>query len=151
MPNPKIEPGQEWFEVTNTGSTAFDLNGVGLDRANDTRAPDVVVAGGCKSLAPAGFALLARSADPATNGGLATVDATFGFSLVNATGDVQVVDPPSCAATTPFVCTTIYASATYATSSDGVSLQLVPMACPGITPYGDGTNLGTPRAANVCP
>jgi len=151
MPNPKLEPGQEWFEISNVGAAAFDLNGLGLDRAADTRAPDVVASAACKSLAPGGFALLARSADPATNGGLTTVDATFGFSLVNTNGDVRVVDPASCAATTPFACTTIYDSATYTTSTDGVSAQIKPMACAGTTPYGDGTNLGTPRATNICP
>lgn len=159
MPNPKVEPGQEWFEITNAGATPFDLNGLGIDRANDTRAPDAIASAACKSLAPGAFAVLARSADPSTNGGLPQVDATFGVSLVNTTGDLRVVDPTSCAATTPFACTTIYDSVTYGTSTDGVSSQVMPgmytttandMAsayCPAISTYGDGTNLGTPGTA----
>ena len=96
MPNPKVEPSQEWFEITNVGGAAFDLNGLGLDRANDTALPTVVNSASCKSLAPGGFALFAHSADPATNGMLPAPDATFSFSMVNTgsmttPGDVQVV------------------------------------------------------------
>ncbi len=164
MANPAIESpaGQEWFEITNVGAAAFDLNGLGLDRANDSRAPDVVASAACKSLAPGAFAVLARSSASSANAGLATVDATFGLSLINSNGEVQVVDPTTCAATTPFACATVYDSVPYATSTDGVSSQLEPgmftttandMAasfCPAVTTYGDGTNRGTPGAANAC-
>jgi len=153
MANPKTEPAQEWFEVTNTGAAAFDLNELGLDRAGDTRAPDVIHAADCKSVAPGGFALFARSADPTTNGMLPPPDATFGFSLVNSAGDVQVLDG-----------TTVLDAVTYATTTDGVALQLDPdhftaadndvaaNFCAATAPYGDMTNKGTPRAANAqCP
>jgi hypothetical protein len=153
MANPKVEPAQEWFEITNTGAAAFDLNELGLDRAGDTRDPDVIHAADCKSVAPGGFALFARSADPATNGMLPPPDATFGFSLVNSAGDVQVLDG-----------TTVLDAVTYATTTDGVALQLDPdhfttadndvaaNFCAATAPYGDMTNQGTPGAANApCP
>lgn len=151
MPNPKIEPGQEWFEITNASATAFDLNELGLDRASDSRAPDVIHAADCKSVAPGGFALFARSADSATNGMLPDVDATFGFAMINSGGDVQVLDGA-----------TVLDAVTWAESSDGVSAELQPAHtstvdnddaasyCAATTPYGDGTNLGTPKAANTC-
>ena len=139
MPNPVVEPAEEWFEITNTGTAAFDLNELGLDRAGDTRAPDIIHAADCKSVPPGGFALFARSADPSDNGGLPQVDATFGFAMVNRGGDVRVLDGD-----------TVLDAVTWSTSSDGASQQLVPIACAGATPYGDGSNRGTPRAANAC-
>jgi hypothetical protein len=164
MPNPAgTETTREWFEITNVGSTAFDLNELGLDRTGDTRAPDLILSGDCKTLAPGGFALFARSNDPAANSGLPQVDATFGFSMPNTAGDVQVVDGM-----------TVLDVVTYgnvsATSFDGKSLSLDPdqftttandlpahmfdtgVWCLGATAYGDGTNQGTPKAANPqCP
>ena len=153
MPNPKVEPAEESFEITNTGGTPFDLNELGLDRAGDTRAPDVIHAADCKPLAPAGFALLARSNNPAANGMLPAVDATFGFTMPNTGGDVRVLDG-----------TTVLDAVTWTTSKDGISSQLSPdhtttsdndsaaSFCPGTTPYGDQANQGTPKSANLpCP
>src|SRR5690606_13283224 len=129
MPNPKAqtepvqitEANQEWFEITNVGATAFDLNGLGIDREFDTRAPDVVNSAACKSLAPGAYALFARSADPAKNGMLPTPDATFGFSMINSgsmanPADVRVVDPTTCSGT-PLTCTTVYDSVNYSTTN----------------------------------
>jgi len=124
MPNPRIEPAQEWFEITNLGSAAFDLNGLALDRAGDSRAPDAIGGDDCKPVAPGGFALFARSADPAANGMLPPVDATFGFSLVNTGGDVRVLAG-----------TAVRDAVSWATSTDAVSQQLVPITCPAVTPY----------------
>lgn len=161
-PNTNNNGPAEWFEVTNTGSTPFDLNGLGLDRAADSRAPDVVSGAGCVSLAPGAFAVFARGADPATNGGLATVAATFGMSMVDTAGNVQVVDPASCGTTTPYTCSTIYDAVSWASSTKGASSQVKPgmytttandsaaSYCPGITPYGSAGNLGTPGADNSC-
>jgi len=163
MPNPAgTETTREWFEVTNTGTTAFDLNGLGLDRAGDTRMPDVISASECKSVAPGGFALFARSADPASNSMLPAVTATFGFSMPNTSGDVQVVDGE-----------TVLDAITYGNVSsatyDGKSLSLDPdhfsttgndvvapplgqTWCLGATAYGTEGNHGTPGAANPqCP
>ena len=141
MPNPKLEPAEEWFEVENVGGAAFDLNELALDRAGDARAPDPIHATACRPLAPGAFALFARSADAADNGGLPDVDATFSFAMPNAGGDVRVLAADGA---------TVLAAASWSSSRDGVSLQLVPDACPGATPYGDRTNLGTPKEANRC-
>ena len=94
MINPIIESpaGAEWFEIKNTSAAAFDLNGLGLDRVGDSRAPDVITNPLCKSVAPGGYALFARSADLIANGGLMTVDATFGITMPNTAGDIQVLD-----------------------------------------------------------
>lgn len=165
MPNPTTEGTHEWFEITNVGSASFDLNGLGLDRAGDTSpgggAPAVVTSSLCKPLAPGAYALFAKSADAAVNGGLPTVDATFALTMVNSSGNVQVVDPASCMGS-PSVCTTIYDIASWGTTTDGTSLQLPPAMltttandtpanyCPGLATYGDANNKGTPKAANAC-
>jgi hypothetical protein len=166
MPNPATEPGQEWFEITNVGSASFDLNGLGIDRPDDTPAPGVITSTMCKPV-PAGMtALFARSADMTTNGGLtgATApDATFSFTMINTSGTVQIVDPTTCTGS-PSVCTTIYDSAVWSATTDKKSLQLPPGMlnttandvstnyCPGVTVYGTSANgnLGTPKAANSC-
>lgn len=167
MVNPKIESpaGQEWFEITNTSNQPFDLNELALDRASDSAAANVILAGACKSLAPGAFALFARSAESSQNAMLPAVDATFSFSMPNTSGDVQVLDG-----------TTVLDKFTYGsvntTMYDGYSLSLQPADftatpddlvdapplapmtpwCLGQTPYGDNTNQGTPRAANpACP
>jgi hypothetical protein len=167
MPNPATEPGQEWFEITNVGGASFDLNGLGLDRDDDTPGPVVIVSTLCKPVAASGgTALFARSGDMTTNGGLtgATApDATFGFTMINTSGSVQVVDPTSCTGS-PSVCTTIYDKAVWGATVDKKSLQLPPAMlnttandtstnyCPGVTVYGTAANgnLGTPKATNSC-
>jgi hypothetical protein len=170
MPNPKgTETTREWFEITNLGSTPFDLNGLGLDRAGDSSMPSVVNSATCKPVLPGAFALLARGTDPASNGGLPAVDATFAFSMVNGNGDVQVVDPTTCSGS-PIVCTTVYDNVPYTTAAgwpatataDGVSAQVRPGMyttvdndtfanfCPALVDYGTEMNKGTPKAANAC-
>jgi hypothetical protein len=139
MPNPKVEPAEEWFEIENVGGTEFDLNELLLDRAGDTRAAETIHSDACKPVAPGAFAVFARSSDAASNGMLPPIDATFSFSLVNRDGDVRVLDGA-----------TVLDAVTWTTSTDGVSAQLVPDACPGVTPYGDQQNLGTPKAPNRC-
>jgi hypothetical protein len=164
MINPKVESPagvQEWFEITNTGATAFDVNELGLDQVAGTRLPDVIKSTKCKSVAPAGFALFAHTADPLTNGGLIDIDATYGFTLANTGGDIQVLDGAT-------VLDAVAWGNVSATSFDGKSIQLDPahfnttdnntvaitpgVYCLGATGYGDMMNLGTPRAANAtCP
>ncbi len=154
LPNPAgDETKREWIEITNTGSAAFDLNELGIDRIDDSRMPDVVQAAECRAVAPGGVALFARSTDAAANGGLTTVDATFGFTMLNSSGSVQILDGP-----------TLLDAVTWGSTADGVSLQLDPSKttstdndvrtnfCPGTTAYGDLSNKGTPREVNVsCP
>src|SRR5580698_7801431 len=73
------DPTQEWFELANTGSTAFDLNELGYQ--GNAQTISVLHADDCKSVPAGGFALFAHSTDPTVNGGLPPVDATFTFAL----------------------------------------------------------------------
>jgi hypothetical protein len=139
MANPIVEPAQEWLEIENTGAASFDRIGLAIDRVADSRAPDMIGGSACRPLAPGAFALFARSADAASNGGLPAVDATFGLSLVNSSGDVRVMFGAS-----------VLDAATWSTTQNGASMQMFPTACAGTTPYGDGANRGTPGAANSC-
>lgn len=168
MPNPVTEPTQEWFEITNVGGASFDLNGLGLDRPDDSPAPTVITSTLCKPLAPNTYALFARSLDSAGNGGLPTPDASYGFSLIQDNGTIQVVDPTSCSGT-PSVCTMIYDSAVWGsttkTGEPNRSVQLKQgmltstandMAAnfclaPVTQTYGTAANNGTPKATNACP
>lgn len=134
---------REWFEVTNVGSAAFDLNELGLARPGLTA--NVISSTTCKSLAPSQFALFARSADPAVNGMLPMVDATFSFSLVDSNGSVEVRDSA-----------TVLDTITWTSVSSGVSStvdnDIVANFCNGTLSYGDLTNSGTPGAGNTqCP
>jgi len=156
LPNPSTtgaDSTQEWFEITNVSNSSFDINELGLDREGDTRAPDVVSIPDCVAIAPGGFALFARSNDPNQNAGLPAVDATFGFSLVDSNGNIQVLDG-----------VTVLDKVTWTSSSNGISQQVDPAhqtttdndsaanICGGNVAYGDGTNQGTPKAANhTCP
>lgn len=173
MPKPLVgnNGGGEWFEVVNTGATAFDLIGLGLDRAGDTRLPDVIGGSDCRSLVPGGFAVFARSAVPTSNGGIENVTATFGFNMVDTNGNVGVVDPATCDPTT-FICATIFDQAGWGATNlagsiprSGVSGQLRTAQftttandlaptnyCAGTAVYGDQGNLGTPGTADAaCP
>ena len=80
----------------------------------------------------------------------------FGLSMVDTAGNVQVVDPASCAATVPFACTSIYDAVSWSSSTTGASSQVKPGSytttandsaasfCPGTATYGNAGNLGTP-------
>jgi hypothetical protein len=157
MINPATETPtgvQEWFEVTNTGTTAFDLNELGIDQAGTARLPDIIKPSACKSIAPGGYGLLAHTANTTLTG----VDGTYGFALSNSGGELQVLDG-----------TTVLDSVTWgsvtATAFESKSLQLdkdkydaatndmmTPVSpttnwCVGVGAY-DGTNMGTPKAVN---
>ena len=83
------DAAQEWFEVANTGAAAFDLNGLTV---KGTAATGTTVSSpDCKSIAAAGFGVFAHSTDPATNGGIPAVDATFTFALGNSNGALSVL------------------------------------------------------------
>ncbi len=152
---------KEWVEVTNVGTTAFDLNGLTLGRASGSGTPFNSAA--CVSIAAGGFGLWARSTDATMNGMLPPPDATFAISLVNSgdamnPGDLQVRDGA-----------TVLDSVTYTTTmTAGKSKQLDPGSltaagndnasaapwCNGATQYGNNApmDFGTPKAANAtCP
>lgn len=144
---------QEWFEVANTGTASFDLNG--LTVANATTA-NTIASQGCVSVAPGHVALLAHSIDPAMNGGLPKVDATFSFPLANRRGVLRVLDGTEILDEIAW---------TIGARVDGVSRQLQPnytnvvdnddetrfCAADSGTGYGSDGNVGTPGAANLCP
>ncbi|MCX5741544.1 MAG: lamin tail domain-containing protein [Proteobacteria bacterium] len=141
---------QEWFEITNTGAAAFDLNELTLKGTSTTNA---IAVSDCVSVTAGGFAVFAHSTDPTANGGLPAVAATFTFALATT---ASVLDG-----------TTVLDQATWSTGTapDGKSRQLKTAntnpADNDVTTnfcdaqatqtYGTTTNLGTPGLANVCP
>jgi hypothetical protein len=154
------DTNKEWFEVTNTSQTAFDLNELKVSNGAATAVPAPIQSSTCISVAPGAFALLAQSIDAMANAGLPPPDATFGFTLTNSgvtsTG-IRVYDG-----------TTLLDGVSWSASSSGKSIALDPdhfnttdndtaavtagVYCLGTTTYGDLTNTGTPRAANPqCP
>nr|MBA3453471.1 lamin tail domain-containing protein [Deltaproteobacteria bacterium] len=148
---PFTDAQREWFEITNAGTTSFDLNELGLARTGGT--PTVIASTTCKPVAAGGYALFARSNDPSVNAMLPTVDATFAFNLVDTNGNIEVRDGA-----------TILDVVTYTSVTSGLSRSLDPdqttdiandMAanfCSGVGGYGDMSNMGSPKAANPqCP
>lgn len=142
---------REWFEITNTGVAAFDLND--LEVARTGASGNVITSATCKPVAPGGFALFARSADPGVNAMLPAADATFSFALVDTNGNVEVRDGA-----------TILDVVDYTSVTSGAARQLDPDLfttagndlatswCLATTTYGDASNTGTPGAANLqCP
>ncbi len=146
----------EWFEITNASATAFDINGLTLK--GTAAAGSTITGQDCKSVPAAGYALFAHSTDPAVNGGLPAVDATFTFALAQTNGSISVLDGA-----------TVLDAVTWATPTqvDGVAAQLKPTNidvtandnaaptnttnyCPAGTDYGTAMNKGTPGALNVC-
>jgi hypothetical protein len=151
VPMGSTDAQREWFEIANTGTSAFDLNELSVGRIGAAGAP--VQSARCISVAPGGFAVFARSADPAANSMLPDVQATFRFGLVDTDGDIQISDGA-----------TVLDDVRWTSVTPGVTKQLDPKHltaadndvaanfCPGTTPYGDLTNKGTPGAANAsCP
>jgi Lamin Tail Domain len=148
---------KEWFEILNTSGAPFDLNE--LTMKSPGTAGTVIQSAACIVVAPAGFALIARSSDPTKNGMLPTPDVTFNFSLVDsgANAGVSMLDGA-----------TVLDAVTWTSVGSGLTTALDPdhlnttdndvfnvtagVACRGATGYGDMTNKGTPRAANEqCP
>ena len=143
---------REWFEIVNASASMFDLNGLELARTG--LAGDVINSTSCKPVAPGGFALFARSAESSLNGGLPPVDAVFTFPLTDGSGTIEVRDGA-----------TLLDRVSWLTPvTSGKSTQLNPNFftalgndistnwCLSTAPYGDGTNLGSPKSANfVCP
>jgi hypothetical protein len=78
----------QWVEVR--AMVDVDLNGVTIDRANDTAGGDTITSPNCVRLAAGEYAMLARSSDMAMNGGFTTVG-TFDFSINPTTNpDLQL-------------------------------------------------------------
>ena len=143
MPNAAgtgTDPTQEWFELANTGTASFDLNGLGVKGGSATI--NVINSPDCKPVASGGFALFAHNTDPATNGGLPAVDVTFTFALSTT---LSVLDGATVLDTVTLV---------NPQPADGISRQIKPELCDSpkdaLHKYGTLENYGTPRAANTC-
>ena len=155
---------REWFELVNTGTTAFDLNELTFASASSM---SVVNSGACISIAAGAYGLVARSTDAANNGMLPAPDATFGFSLVDTNGRIDVRDGTTvlesvvwASVFTPSTANPIGVArqldldetTNFATNGDAGTAASTQPWCAGTTTYGDNTNKGTPKAANVqCP
>ncbi len=157
------DPDQEWFEIVNTGATAFDLNDLGIQGGTQTIYQIQSVS--CKPVPAGGFGLFAHHTEPENNGGLPAVDYTFTFSI----GSTLKVHA-GCSGS-PVTCTTLLDQVTISGAKDGLSQQLqldkanttdndtIANFCDATADatqqYGALTstalNYGTPKAANVCP
>jgi hypothetical protein len=156
MPSPSGDDNlAEWFEVE--VKTAVDLNQLALDRVSDSRAPDEIQSVDCLRVAPGDRLIFAKRTDPADNGNLPFVTATFGFSMIAGSvaepGDVRLL-----------VEGTLVDALTWTDSSTNTALQLdlgtldhlandsETNLCDATAPYNNGADLGTPGAENrVCP
>lgn len=147
MANPSLvsDTAGEWLEVKALAD--FDLNGLQVGDVALGATP-VVTTSTCVPIATGSYALFAQGADPTSNGMLPVVDGVFpsGVDLVNSTGTVQVgIDG------------TALDTKTYATAASGVSIQIdtdgTQCNAPTGTPAYNGTDLGTPKAAQTaeCP
>lgn len=145
----------EYFELYATAT--FDLNGLQLGNEGTGNTP--VTAANCLTVNAGDYAVFARNADPALNGGIADVTGTFSFSLANSgtTAAPRAIVLRSNG--------TEIDKITYTASGDGISTQLNPATLdavanddvanfcqpPAGTTYGAGDR-GTPKLANVaCP
>ncbi len=148
MANPKGDDTLgEWVELLATAPV--DLNGVTLVAEAGTA---TVTGAGCLSLAAGEYAVLARRADAALNGGLPPPLATFGVDLRNAGGRLQVragdvvVDAVDLGPAEEGVATQVSASLADAIRNDAASAW-----CAATASYGTRGNLGTPGRPNrVC-
>lgn len=147
-----VDADEEWFEVGNIGSASFDLNGLGVDRAGDSAQPFVLAAADCRSVAPGGFAVLARTADLARNGGLPRVDATYSLSFSSA-GNLQLLDGATLLDAISWSSAPSAAAAQLDRAFTSTAGNDEPSHfCPATAPYGSAGNRGTPGSANArCP
>lgn len=136
----------EWVELHNTNTV--DVAVTGCTVSNEASASVVLPAA---TLPPGGRFVLARNADPSTNGGV-SANATLGFAL-------------SPAGSLTFACAgTVFDTVTWSLTTEGATASLDPdfydpvgndtisHFCLGSTPYGTGGDSGSPGAPNPqCP
>ena len=153
MPSPSkvSDTVGEWIEIE--AKADVDLNGISLDRAGDSSAPDVLTAPDCLRLAAGSRVVFAKSNDSLMNGMLPPVLGTFKFSMVAGSvatpGDVQILAG-----------NTVIDAIKWTKSTSGKSLAVDPAAadaasnddesnfCSGTATYGAG-DFGTPGAINT--
>jgi hypothetical protein len=154
MPDPKVvaDSTGEWIELR--VFRPFDLNGLVVSSGNSS---STVTSASCLAVEAGAWVLLARSADPARNGGLPPVSATFGFDLVNAGGTVSIALPDGGALDSLTYPAATAGASFYVDGSrcDPLQYAMAPSVC--VTPVGvtygvDGGDRGTPGAQNgACP
>ena len=145
----------EWFEVTNPGATAIDIEGWELRVGSAVHVVDADCAG---VTVPAGsFFVLGRNADLSFNGGVVVDYQYAGLVLPNTAGDVtledgtdQVVDQvafdTSTFPDTPGLALSLAVTATDATLNDDGANWSDATCFLGGSPF--NTDTGTPGAAN---
>jgi hypothetical protein len=144
------DTNKEWFEVLTTADV--DLNGLELGKVVDTVAM-TVPEGDCLHFAAGSYILFGQTTDPATKGGLPTVDEDINFTINNR-GSLLFEGLGG----------VVLDQVDYTSVSDGASTSLSPDHlnptdnddplnwCPGVDAYGTNGDFGTPRAANpACP
>jgi hypothetical protein len=142
---------KEWFEVYNTTAEAIDLVGVEVLYGATCQSATAVVGTGCITVPPAGYAVVAGSADPLANGGVAALASFAGAGLRNDDG---------CLALRVKATQEVVDQVAYGTSTDGKAFSLDPnhldavandtaanWCLAGVT-YGTDGGYGTPGAAN---
>ncbi|MBC8070442.1 MAG: hypothetical protein IAG13_19070 [Deltaproteobacteria bacterium] len=135
----------EWFELR--ANAPVHLNGLELGSVVG-EPKDTIVAQDCIALGVGDYAVVAREADAATNGGLPVVHATFGFALANSDTGLylasggNVVDEVSWSSTAAGAATSLDGTFTSATDNDDEANW-----CAAVDPYGAG-DLGTPGEEN---
>lgn len=151
MPKPKtpLVADNQWFEVL--ALTDVDLNGVGLDRANDNNiGPEVLDSPDCIHVAAGQYVVFARANGVSATGPAPLGQFTFTLNPTTVTPDVQLVYGGA-----------VIDAVSWSTSTSGASLSLDPDAltstgndtpgnfCNGVGTYStEGPNLGSPGMAN---
>lgn len=150
--SPVYDDKGEWIELYNASDETVDLNGwrVSADDLNQF----VILNGAPLLLGPGEYLLLGNSSVESQNGGI-EIDypyPTVDFSLDNVTDSVVLRNIYGVV-----VDSVHYSEATGWTEAKGASLQLLHPNldnenllywAPATTPYGDGSNLGTPGSKN---
>ncbi|MGQ0507637.1 MAG: lamin tail domain-containing protein [Myxococcaceae bacterium] len=148
MPDPAAvaDDKGEWIELYATADV--DLNGLTLNTPSNS-----LQSATCLNVQPGSYAVLAREASSALNGGLTNVLATHKLILSNSGGTVTLRAKD-----------VVLDAITYKAGMSGASLQLddnkrdellnddPAIFCPGTAPYSTGGDKGTPGSVNqVCP
>jgi hypothetical protein len=142
---------KEWFEVYNTTAEAIDLTGVEVLYGGTCQSSTDVVGTGCITIPPAGYAVIAGSADTAANGGVTALATFAGTGLINDNG---------CVALRVKSTQVLVDQVTYGSSTDGRAFSLDPTKlnavdndtaanwCVAAIAYGTAGGYGTPGTGN---
>lgn len=138
---------QEWFEVLALRSV--DLQGLVAGQTADEFDP-LVSGPDCVRVEAGEYVLFVRSDDPLVNGGLPTVTAEFGFSLVSPAGSIaigiadELLDEVTWTAVTANTSTALDPAELDPDANDDEANFT---ACSAV-PYGTAANFGSPGEAN---